>query len=240
MNENSLVSYTYTFRLADGTEKQFAVQMDPRTLSLMSAPRASYPEWTALSFHQCPNCPLSQEEHPRCPVAASLVDLVEFFKALASYEEVDVQIESYQRRYTKHTSVQQAVSSLLGIYMVTSGCPVLDRLRPMVRFHLPFATIEETAYRAISMYLMAQYFRRKRGLRPDWELDGLVAIYEAVQTVNQTFFQRLRHLQGKDASANALIILDCFAGYVTFSIDAGLLDEVECLFAGYLESGGGI
>ena len=131
--------------------------------------------------------------------------------------------------------MQQALSSLLGIYMVTSGCLVMDRLRPMVRFHLPFATLEETNYRVISMYLMAQYFRRKRGLRPDWELKGLVPIYEAIQTVNKSFLARLNELKGKDANANALVILDSFAGYVTFSINTDLLDEVEGLFKPYLE-----
>jgi hypothetical protein len=85
------------------------------------------------------------------------------------------------------------------------------------------------------MYLVAQYFRRKRGLRPDWELKGLVPIYEEIQIVNKTFLQRLNALKGKDANANALIILDSFAGYVTFSINTDLLDEFEGLFKPYLE-----
>tara|TARA_B100000686_G_scaffold86198_1_gene93073 strand:- start:90 stop:251 length:162 start_codon:yes stop_codon:yes gene_type:complete len=46
-----------------------------------------------------------------------------------------------ERCYVEHTTMTEAVSSLLGIYMVTSGCPVMDKLRPMVRFHLPLATV---------------------------------------------------------------------------------------------------
>jgi len=233
--DEPIISYNYRFRLADGTDKEFAIRVDAKTLDLLPAARSEYPAWSALTHHQCANCPLRPEEHPRCPIAANLVDLVDFFKEAMSYDEVDVQIETDQRRYTKHTSVQQALSSLLGIYMVTSGCPVMDRLRPMVRFHLPFATLEETAYRVISMYLLAQYFRHRRGLRPDWEMKGLVPIYEGVQTVNKTFLQRLRDLKGKDANANALVILDSFAGYVTFSINTDLLDEVEGLFRPYFE-----
>jgi hypothetical protein len=229
------ISYNYRFRLADGTSQEFAVQVESRTLALVPSQRQDYPAWSALACHQCPNCPLRPEQHPHCPIAANLVDLVEFFREAMSYDEVDVQIETEQRRYTKHTSVQQALSSLLGIYMVTSGCPVMDRLRPMVRFHLPFATLEETAYRVISMYLVAQYFRRKRGLRPDWELKGLVPIYEEVQTVNKSFLQRLEALKGNDANANALVILDSFAGYVTFSLNTDLLDEFEEIFRPYLE-----
>ncbi|MCC7263008.1 MAG: hypothetical protein IT369_10845 [Candidatus Latescibacteria bacterium] len=233
--DETIISFNYRFRMADGTEKEFAVRVEARGLDLVPASRDTYPAWSELGFHQCPNCPLQAEQHPRCPIAANLVDLVDFFKETMSYDEVDVHIETDQREYTKHTSVQQALSSVLGIYMVTSGCPVMDQLRPMVRFHLPFATVEETTYRVISMYLMAQYFRHKRGLRPDWELTGLVPIYEQVQTVNRTFLQRLNHLKGKDANANALVILDSFAGYVTFSLNTDLLDEVEGLFKPYLE-----
>ena len=55
------------------------------------------------------------------------------------------------------------VFSLIGIYMVTSGCPIMDKLRPMARFHLPFASTEETIYRAISTYLLGQYFLEQKG-----------------------------------------------------------------------------
>ena len=34
-----------------------------------------------------------------------------------------------------------------GLIMATAGCPWTDRLRPMARFHLPFATEAETVYR---------------------------------------------------------------------------------------------
>lgn len=162
-------------------------------------------------------------------------DLVDFFKGTYSYEEVDVRLETPERSYSKRTSVQQAVSSVLGIYMVTSGCPIMNKLRPMVRFHLPFATIAETAYRAIAMYLMAQYFRKKRGLEPDWDLRDLALIYEDIQRVNTSFLKRLDEIETRDASANALVILDCFASQVAFSIDEEDLSEFEVFFAPYLQ-----
>lgn len=30
--------------------------------------------------------------------------------------------------------------------MVTSNGPVIDKLRPMVKFHVPFGSLEETVY----------------------------------------------------------------------------------------------
>ena len=236
-NTERIITYQYDFRLADGTEKRFTVRLDGRDLGLLQPRRGACPGWTALQCRQCANCPLEAEAFPHCPVAVSLVELVEFFRESLSYEEVDVRIETCERKYSKRTSTQAALSSLLGIYMVTSGCPVMDKLRPMVRFHLPFATVEETAYRAVSMYLMAQYFRYRRRLKPDWTLENLVHLYEEVQTVNQGFMRRLQEIEMHDASTNALIILDCFASYVMISIDEDDLSEFEILFKPYLEEG---
>ena len=92
---------------------------------------------------------------------------MDFLGHAFSYEEVDVRISTDERSYVKHTTMSEALSSLLGVYMVTSGCPIMDKLRPMVRFHLPMASSEETTFRAIAMYLVAQYFRARHGQDPD-------------------------------------------------------------------------
>ena len=119
--------------------------------------------------------------------------------------------------------------------MVTSGCSIMEKLKPMVRYHLPFATEEETRYRVISMYVLAQYFLFKRGKTVDWELKKLVDIYDDIQTVNKHFCKRLATIQSKDASINALIVLDCFADFVRFSINKKMLDEIEFLFNAYFK-----
>ena len=113
----------------------------------------------------------------------------------------------------------------------------MDKLRPMVRHHLPFASEEETTYRALSMYLLAQYFLYKRGIEPDMALKNLVRIYEDVQIVNKTFPKRLSNIKLEDANVNALVILNCFADSVTFSITKEMLEDIEILFAAYLPVG---
>ena len=235
MSSDQVIAYQYTFRLKDGAEQTFDIRLDRRTLNLVQPERGAPPEWTRLGCCQCPHCPLDEREHSHCPVAVNLVDLVDFFSSSPSYDEIDVQLETDERRYAKHTTVQQGLSSLMGIYMVTSGCPVMDKLRPMVRFHQPFATREETVYRAVAMYLMAQYFRRQRGKEPDWEVKNLVHIYRDIQTVNQTFSMRLKQIESEDASTNALTILDCFANYIMLSIDENMLSDIEILFETYLK-----
>ncbi len=229
------VTFQYRFRFSDGREQRFTIHLDPQTLQLLVPARASLPDWTALPHHKCARCPLADAEHARCPAAVSVVDVADLFGGAMSFEQVDVTIESEARTYTKRTSLQQAVSSLIGLLMVTSGCPVMGKLRPMVRFHLPFATLEETQYRVISMYLLAQFFLSTRGRTPDWELRQLPQVYQEIRQVNKQFAKRLADAGRGDAHLNALVILDTFADSISFTVDQRLLEELEALFQSYLE-----
>ena len=104
----------------------------------------------------------------------------------------------------------------------------------MVYTHLPFSSTEETTYRAVSMYLLAQYLRRQRGLAPDWELAGLVSLYEEVSQVNKHFVDRLKTIKLEDASLNAVVKLDCFAAMTATLVAAQSLAGVEDIFHPYL------
>jgi len=114
---------------------------------------------------------------------------------------------------------------------VTSGFPVLGRMGPMVRFHLPFASELETLVRASSMYLLRQYLIGKAGGDSDWSLQGLAEEYRATAEVNRAFARRLRAATPSDANVNALIRLDTFAQSMPESIDSHL-EEVAFVFGG--------
>jgi len=234
MNDET-VTIEYQFRLRSGVERTFTVRLKKPTLEIISVRQSVLPEWTKLTHHQCSNCPLDPEQHPRCPIAANLVDVIEAFRDCLSTEEADITIRSESREYHKRSPVQYGVGSLMGLYMVVSGCPIMDKLRPMVYTHLPFATVEDTMFRAVSMYLLAQYFLSQRGKTPDWKLEKLVRIYEDINVVNQSFAKRLLSINPKDASLNALVGLDCFATATAFSIVQDSLHEIEPLFRAYLE-----
>lgn len=234
-SDNERLTFQYRFKFADGSAKHFLLRLDPISLSLTREPKPAYPEWTRLNYHQCPNCPLKPETTPYCPVAVNLMDVVDTFKDVLSHERAEVEIVAPDRTYSAHTALQNAIGSLIGMIMATSDCPVLDKLRPMVRTHLPFATAEETMYRVISMYLLGQFFRYRRGLVPDWELKNLITTYEGAQTVNKAFVERLASLDIQDSSMNAVVILDCFAATTNFSIMSDSLNEIEQLFSAYLK-----
>lgn len=226
---------SYQFRFPDGTEKIFDVNLDKTTGALLQAPRKSYPKWTQLSYRQCQHCPLKESTCERCPVAVSIIDVVDFFYLAASNDKAEVTVVTPQRTITQNEAgVQKAISSLIGLYMVTCGCPIMNRLRPMARFHLPFASSEETVYRALSMYVLGQYFRRKEGKSPDWSMEGLGKCYKDINKLNADFARRLINFESSDATTNALTSLDCFAQLIEFSITEEILEELEQLFQGYL------
>jgi hypothetical protein len=162
------------------------------------------------------------------------VDLVESFKDSFSFEKANIEISTRERAYLKQATLMEGIRSLIGIYMVTSGCPILDRLKPMVRTHLPFATWEETLYRAVSTYLLAQYFIHKHGGQPDWNMEKLAQVYEDVRIVNKSFCQRLWQSTIQDATLNAVVQLDSFANFTSNLLKHEKLSDMEKLFHAYL------
>ena len=229
------VGFSYTFRFPDGPERQFEVRLSADTLELLSPPDAPKPAWTKLKFFQCENCPLGDDVE-YCPVAVNLASLVETFKDSVSFEKAFVRVQTAERAYEKDTTMQKGLSSIIGIYMVTSNCPVMDKLRPNVRFHLPFASMDESVYRAVAMYLMAQYFRMREGQAPDWELKHLREIYKEVACVNRGMSERLRHAIAEDANVNAVIILSTHGDMVPMSAEDRLADIAKW-FRGYTHGG---
>ena len=225
----------YEFTLGNGVQKRFPVYLRKPGLALVLPEREEGPAWTALGHERCPNCPLDPARHARCPVAANLVDVIEAFRDCLSTEEAQIIIRHAAREYHRRAPLQYGVSSLMGLYMVTSGCPILDKLRPMVRTHLPFATIEETTYRVVAMYLLAQYFLHQRGRRVDWKLGQLVRLCEDINQVNQAFARRLLSISPQDASLNAIANLDCFSTVTALSIVRDSLKDLEALFGAYLD-----
>lgn len=207
-DERPPLVYRYRIRFGDGSAMTVGARIDPDTLALQREVGDSQPsEWTKLAFNKCPNCPLSDEENEHCPAALSLSGVLGRFRNRDVYEQVDVVVEAPQRTYAAHTTLGTAVASLLGLFMPTSGCPVLAKLRPMVDMHLPFQTRDEAAVRLVSTYLAAQHLLQRSGHQPDWALEGLTDQLQQVAVVNRAFAKRLSALTEKDVAVEALRIL---------------------------------
>lgn len=189
--------------------------------------------WMDLEFHKCPGCTLPAYPGALCPVAVNLGAVIAPFKDHFSYTKVTTVVSMRDRQIGKKTDLQGGVSSMMGLVMATSGCPMLDKLRPMAYTHQPFATMEETFFRAISGYLIAQFMRMKKGGRPEFNLSGLKEIYRQINQVNTAFNRRIRDDDGKDANMNALVMLDVFAQMGSFTIDDNYLEKMAPMFERY-------
>jgi hypothetical protein len=225
--DNEKIIFKYHFLFKDDSEKLITVIVDKKDLSIIEPSCKYFPEWAKLSKFKCPHCPLDEKIHEYCPLALNLQLILSEFNDKNSYEQVKVYVETQARNYEKRTSLQQGVSSLLGILMVTSGCPVMGKLKPLLYFHLPFASIEETEVRALAFYLLAQYVKMLRGNEPDWEMKKLKAIYEDVRTLNHHVSKKIVNLSEKDASINSLIVLNNFAEFVTIILGEKTIEELE-------------
>lgn len=229
---------TYRFTLPGGAVQESRLDIDAQTLVLRpKAPPQPPPEWAALTVHRCPHCPLSPEQHPHCPVAVNIWDAVAPFGQLVSYQMIRVRITSEDRQMETEISAQRAISSYMGLVVATSSCPITAFLKPMARFHLPLASLEETIWRAVSTFLVAQHFRILDGRPPDPSLAGLETVYNDLALMNQSMAKRLRKAASmtNDAGINALVILDTFAQTVPLIVD-DKLEILRPLFEPYLRS----
>ena len=229
---NARIWYRYTFTLEDGRTRTFEVNLDPDTLNVIPPENQTIPGWASLDFVSCDHCPLPPGA-TYCPIAVNLGPIVEAFRDVPSFETAEIMVETAERKYEKKGSVQDALFPLLGIYMSASGCPSMEKLKPMVRHHLPFASLDETTYRVFAMYVSAQYLRMQNGLEPDWELKGLSEIYDRVNEVNQGFCERLAKAVNEDAVINAVVILDALGTLVKMPDPQGG-EKLRKMFAAYL------
>lgn len=228
------INIRYSYRFKTGSEVTFNLHLDRATLGLVLDKNQAPPPWAFLNHKKCENCPLDPKEHVYCPIARNFAEIAEPFKDMLSHEMVNVSVRTDERTFSKETMIQHGLSPLVGIIMTTSGCPIMEHLKPMVRFHLPFASLDETIFRMVSMYLMVQYYRSQDGEPAAWNLNGLMEAYAKVSIVNRDFANRLRDAAKKDANINALVNLDCFAAMMPFAAEE-TLRNLKPYFGAYLQ-----
>lgn len=221
------MTYEYTFEFDGGSSKNFQIELDPENLSLINLEKFPKPDWTKMESFMCPHCPLNAEVYPHCPLTVSLTNIIDLFKELPSYEQAKITVRTPQRDYSKHTQVQVGLGSIMGVLMVSSGCPIMAKLKPMARFHLPFASLEETESRAYATYLLAQYIKMKQGKEADWNMKELKSLYDDILKLNKNVASKIGELEKYDANINAVIVLNNFADTIKFDLDEYGLIELE-------------
>ena len=230
------IEVTYKIGTRDGRTHRFTLEIDARTIEMKAWSATLRSEWTPLLVHQCSHCPLSVDQFPHCPVAVNIEHVIESLGSLISYEEVHLEIELKERSMVSTVPAQSAICSILGLAIATSRCPHTAFLKPMARFHLPLAGLEETLYRVVGTYLIGEYYRAMEGGLPELDLSRLHRVYANLEIMNTALARRLKKANvAADAVINGLVILNTYAQAVPFYIDHEL-KEIRPLFQEYLAS----
>lgn len=229
MSDADATVVQYEFGLPDGSTRSFSVEVGSDRMDRGST---EPPPWAALDFHKCPHCPFDAAEEPSCPAAASIASLTEAVDGLWSHDLVSLTVTTPERSHSfSEVQLQSGLQSLMGLLLPMSGCPHTDFFRPMARFHVPLATMEESAYRVASMYLLGQWIRQDEGAEPNFDFDGLNHLYDQVKIVNHHLHKRLEEFT-TDASKNAVVLLYVLAQMLPKLLD-GSLATIRPLFASY-------
>lgn len=218
------IKVRYSFKLGEDVTETFDMKLNAETLELIVDLPDVLPGWANLDYHQCPHCPLDVQSHPYCPVAANLVNILDRFDSLFSYNHTRLIVTTKDRMVSQVTTVQEAVGSLLGLVIAGSNCPHTVSMRPMARFHQPLASNQETIYRAVTTYLLCQYLLKKEGKDVEFEIDGLKETYNRVHLVNRYIAERLRAEAKTDSLLNAIVQLDIHAQNLTSGIEDALAE----------------
>ena len=218
----------YRFDLPDGSVSTLEFAFDAIDFRLANPGPAEPPFWTELKYNQCANCPLDAREHAHCPAALQMTSTLEPLKALVFFDTVGVTVTQAERTVYAETSAQQAMSSVLGLIMATAGCPWTDHLRPMARFHLPFASEAETVYRSICMYLLALEITGAE----DKGFAALQELYENLHVVNRDMSRRLGAATRSDPARNAIALLDSYTTLLPAALERSF-DELRPLFGAW-------
>jgi hypothetical protein len=203
----------YIFKFKDKTQLDFDIVLD-KDLNYINQDDSPLKDWVKLENKKCSNCTLNSSEHPSCPVAKNLDFVVEKTKDKISYEKAIVSVTTPERTYIKQTDTQEGLLSLFGLIMATSGCPHLGWFKPLVKYHLPFSSVDETMFRILSMHLVTEYLSSGEG--KNFNITEMKKHYTEVETVNLDFINRIRSQCKGDADLNAVAALDLFAKLFDF------------------------
>lgn len=215
----------------DGTEV-FDFELDGSTFDLIASDSTTPPEWAELSYRQCSHCPLDSSEHKYCPIAANMHQIIDRFHGTRSIDEIELQVTTPERRIIQETDLQHAIASMLNLIIPSCGCPKTAHMKPLVRFHLPMASEEESILQITSMYLLGQYLSNDNEAGTA-DFSGLADIYADMNILNKSVASRLQLATQSDSCKNAITLLDMYSTLIPVLLE-DRLDEMRPFFQAVL------
>jgi hypothetical protein len=209
----------YRFYAADIEKIEVRLDFDAITLQLLPVDGQPTPSWARLDHHPCPHCPLSADS-VFCPSALGIARFIGAFDSRFSYQKAVVEVETPLRVVLSKSRFQAGMASLFGLVCATSGCPATQFLRPLARFHQPWADEQEALFRVFSAHLLSIHMKNVANASADRQsLDEVRAHYAALSRVLANLGERLRPVVKRYAPLNAAILLDSLALIAPLNIE---------------------
>lgn len=227
------VNIEYRIKIDERKTESIKFELDGKSFDLIAKKIADPPKWTTLSYKQCPHCPLNPEEHPHCPVALQIYDVVERFDGTQSIDIIELEVITEDRRVFQTLDIQRALASMLDLVFPVCGCPKTAYMKPLARFHLPLASEEETVFRVTGMYLLSQYFVSQAQSGGRVSFDGLSGLYQDMHILNTAVAKRLVSVTQSDSLKNAITLVDMYSTLVPLLLEDRLVEMRE-FFQAYL------
>ena len=230
------ITFQYVFSIQDKPQYEISISIDSKTLNLIDRPTRKPAAWTKLSHHQCPNCPLDPAEVERCPVATNISSVISQFQDGVSCEATHVTVITSERTYSKSTDLQRGLNSIFGLIMASSSCPHFEWLKPLARFHLPFASFEETLFRSISSCTLSELIAHK-SVRDIEDIFKLVKHrYEQLAIINAALVKRIGGVGKGEADKNAIVTFHSYCQMFDLSLSGELFIETILDVFSYLSN----
>ncbi len=209
----------YRFFAADNEKIEVRLDFDAITFQLRPVAGQPRPPWARLEPHFCPGCGLPAGS-VFCPTALGFARFLGAFDSRFSYEKAVVEIETPERVVLSKGRFQAGMASLLGLVCATSGCPSTQFLRPLARFHIPFADGNEALFRIVSVQLLGRHLQAaETGARDRPMFAEVWERYATLLSVAAHLADRLRPVVQRFAPLNARILLDSFEEIAPADID---------------------
>jgi hypothetical protein len=141
----------------------------------------------------------------RCPVAVNLAVPIEGMGGRRSGEPARVEISTAAGTFSVKGGVSTIFAPLFKLVMLTSGCPVLDRLRPLAASRLPMIWTRIGLGDLAGNYLVEQSRKERAGGPPDWRLELFAGFLKQVSRVAGALTERVREAGPSDGPVNAAL-----------------------------------
>ena len=217
-----MITETHIFRNGE-TEPALSWICTQKKKPLALCDAEEFSNWTKLSNHQCPNCPL-KEPHSWCPAAVAIALTVAATSSWQSTENVTLEIISGNRRITETTTASEALSPIFMNQIVHSACPLMKFDFWFWKFFSADLSVQNVLFRRLAIDLICNDFSKKRGV----EFSSSRISTEELISVLKHLMDRIRELSTitGDAAPNAFAKLSTLESYSSWFKDE-IYDHIE-------------